>query len=360
VPWQDIADEPSLTGPGLNYLNAAELVAKDRWSVLLGDPGASPPVSPSDPFMVESAAPRSGVNPVTGDAIMPPSSASPSASPINGHEQNVPKLDDLQYACTFPLTVPKPCAVGDTACDCEASKASVSNSPLCQGAAANEQSYAKAYPGARELQVLKDFKEQGIVASICPKLTKSANRDSDPNYGYNPAVAAIIERLKIALVGKCLPRAPQMDPETHQVACQVIEARPSGCDCTLPGRRPIDVKSDPGIIPAVRAELAASGNCGVPGKPACSSFCECEIQQEGDQGDAADLTACQQDKMPSQPGYCYIDDPKSSAVEHCAPNQKRILRFVDSPSNRIPADGAIAFIACLGGAITPDGGTADQ
>jgi hypothetical protein len=32
------------------------------------------------------------------------------------------------------------------------------------------------------------------------------------------------------------------------------------------------------------------------------------------------------------------------------------LRFVDSPSNRIPADGAIALIACVGAAIGPDGG----
>ncbi len=35
--------------------------------------------------------------------------------------------------------------------------------------------YAKAYPGTRELQVLKDVGEMAVVASICPKVLKSAD-----------------------------------------------------------------------------------------------------------------------------------------------------------------------------------------
>ncbi len=54
VPWQDIADAPSLSGPGLKYMNAADLVANGRWPMLLGDPTANPPVPPTDPFMVLS------------------------------------------------------------------------------------------------------------------------------------------------------------------------------------------------------------------------------------------------------------------------------------------------------------------
>ncbi|HET7538273.1 MAG TPA: hypothetical protein VFK05_00325 [Polyangiaceae bacterium] len=54
VPWQDIADDASLTGPGLSYLTAKELTERGRWRALLGDPNGSPPLPPSDPFMVET------------------------------------------------------------------------------------------------------------------------------------------------------------------------------------------------------------------------------------------------------------------------------------------------------------------
>ncbi len=53
---------------------------------------------------------------------------------------------------------------------------------------------AKAYPGVRELEVLQGLGSQGIVASICP-----GNFDTQaPDYGYNPAVGAIVERLEEA------------------------------------------------------------------------------------------------------------------------------------------------------------------
>jgi hypothetical protein len=221
------------------------------------------------------------------------------------------------------------------------------NSPLCQppggGAPTNIQSYAKGYPGARELQVLKDFGDNGIVASICPKVTASANPASDPNYGYNPAVAAIIDRLKAALQGKCLPRALTPDPVTQQVPCRVIEAQKSGCDCTLPGR----ATADAAIIPVVQAQLQTAGDCGGTGQAACSTFCECEISQET----GADLTSCEADET-APPGYCYIDDPSSPAVQGGPVNEKRLLRFVDSDATHpTPAPGAIAFIACDGAPI---------
>ena len=46
--------------------------------------------------------------------------------------------------------------------------------------------------------MLRDFKDNAIVASICPKNTVPANglmAAEDPNYGYNPAVGAIIDRV---------------------------------------------------------------------------------------------------------------------------------------------------------------------
>jgi hypothetical protein len=208
VPWQDVADDASQTGPGLSYLTATELAQRERWSAMLGDPSASPPTPPSDPFMIETPQPRTGTNMLAQPPvpIVPANSANPKANAINGHEQNIPQLDDLQYACTFPLRQAKVCMPGDPTCGCSPDKISnadaviAANSPICQppggGAATTTQFSAKAYPGARELQVLRDLGETAIVTSICPKVTVSANPTSDPNYGYNPTMGAIIERMK--------------------------------------------------------------------------------------------------------------------------------------------------------------------
>jgi hypothetical protein len=191
--------------------------------------------------------------------------------------------------------------------------------------------------------------QQGIVASICPKVTQSADKNSDSNYGYNPAVAAIIERLKSKLQGQCLPRAPRIDPETHQVQCSVIEARPNptSCDCKAPGRAVPDAR----LLPAVLRQLQADGQCGAPGQVACTSFCECEILQES-AGPALD--ACLKDEAPpagSPPGYCYIDDPGSPALANCPSNEKRILHFVSPNGQPIPAADAIAVVACIGSPV---------
>lgn len=353
VPWQDIADEASLM-PGsdrLAFLSADELVRKNRWSVLVGDPEASPPKPPGDPFMVEASGPRTGANPITADAITPETSMDPRANRINGHEQRIPALpDDLQYACTFPIK-PKTCKLNENACDCSprspngTANVVAANSPLCQppggGPADATQFYAKAYPGTRELEVLKGLGEQGIAASICPKHTESANPDSDPNYGYNPAVAAIVTRLKAALTGKCLPRVIEADPVTHQVQCKVVEAQTSGCDCKLEGRGAVD----PVLQDAAQKQLAAIGRCGRADQPACSSFCQCEILQE--QGPSLD--ACRNGEQTTA-GFCYIDAPGSPLLKSCPANEKRLLRFVsrlEDPTTT-PASGAITVVACLG------------
>jgi hypothetical protein len=205
VPWQDLASKASLTaGHDLEYLNGAGLVSDARWPVLLGDPSNN--VVPSDAFMNESITPRSGENPLTHDKITPASSTDPTANPINGHEQNMPELDDLQFACTFPLATPKACMNGDSACDCSADKSggsssvTAANSPLCQpptgGPAGTTQYYAKGYPGARELRLAQLLGDRAVPASICPKtLTDATSAD----YAYVPAFNALIARLATTL-----------------------------------------------------------------------------------------------------------------------------------------------------------------
>ena len=348
VPWQDIADEPSLTGPGLTYLTAKQLTESGRWAALLGDPNAIPPLPPSDPFMIETPAVRSGTNTIAGVSISPATSTNPHENAINGHEQNLPKRDDLQYACTFPLKTPKTCSTEEIA----------ANSPLCQNGA---QIAAKAYPGTRELRVLQGLGDNAIVASICPKVINAADPEkpsADPNYGYNPAVSAILARLKVGLAGKCLPRTLRADDQ-GQVLCRVIEAQKEkdACDCALAGRAEIP---DDKIMAAVRAQLKTAGHCGGPDQGSCSDWCMCEIEQV----EAAQLKACQTNQSGVPAGYCYIDDRAKigadaagvqaveSQLAQCSVNERHRLRFVDSdPAHKTPAQGAFAFIACLGAPI---------
>jgi hypothetical protein len=204
APWQDLASADSLTSANLTYLNAAGLDSNLRWPMLIGD--AADNVAPSDPLMVESIGPRSGTSPVTGAMIAPDTSMNPLQNPSNGHEQNVPSLDDLQYACTFALATPEVCANGDSTCECSATKngdataVTAANSPLCQppggGAASTTQYYAEGYPGIRQLVFAQALGNRAAPASICPKVTSPA---SSASYGYLPALNALVDRIAVTL-----------------------------------------------------------------------------------------------------------------------------------------------------------------
>ncbi|MFZ5894382.1 MAG: hypothetical protein ACOY0T_25190 [Myxococcota bacterium] len=359
VPWQDIAVDP----------NAAALQYKPYkgidWNMLLGTPGdaTTPPQPPGDKLMFETVQDRTQIwqnapHPVIGAAgALAPSTATGRPNAINGHEVNIKKNDDLQYACIFQLPSSRPNCTG-AGCDCDADGQDY-NRPLCDG---STQVYAKAYPGVRELQVLKDFGAKGtqnsIVASICPKTLGGSK--TDPSYGYNPAVSAIIERLKEALKGKCLPRQLVPDPDNeNKVPCAVIESMPppdGGCSCDVNAGR---TEPSAEIRPAVYKQLSDNGNCGnKEGQIPCDSFCLCEIQQfSGD-----NLRTCQTAPTPPggiTPGYCYVDpstamgadqEAQNAIVASCPATQKRLLRFV---GDNTPAKGAIAMIACLGATAFP-------
>lgn len=370
VPWQDIADTETLGTPdSLRYMTATQLDVAGRWDVILGNPNAGTneaPVPPTDALMIETPEPRTGTNPIIMAALAPADSTNPQANPINGHEQKNNGNSDLQYACIFPLTPNVQCtpevAAAGKGCDCFEEELAF-NRPLCQpvggGAPTTTQTFAKAYPGTRHLQVLREYKDNSIVASICPKVVDD---NMKPDYGYNPAVKAIIDRLKEALKGKCLPRplvpndtdAPKDGLQPGQVPCAVIEAvPPSGAACacdTNANRRSVDDR--PQLREAVLSKLAASETCGTAeGQTPCDQFCTCEIKQfEGQQ-----LTDCQElAPEPASAGYCYINaapnEPNvgsAELVKDCAADSKRLLRF----GGGAPAKGAIALVACLGASL---------
>ncbi|MBW2452955.1 MAG: hypothetical protein JRI68_00510 [Deltaproteobacteria bacterium] len=206
VPWQDIARRDSNSAPDLvqgldgdghavgGVQSAAELTALGTWDVILGDLDTW--VNATDPLMVESFAPRSGTNPITGDAIAS-AGAGYLANPINGHEYSNPQQSDLQYACIFELSQSRDCTnPNEIACDCTDSN---NDNPLCQapnGQFGTTQYFAKAYPARRELQVLKGLGSQGVVGSICPAQLSDTG---DADHGYRPTLAAIAETVQPAL-----------------------------------------------------------------------------------------------------------------------------------------------------------------
>lgn len=346
VPWQDIARKDANGNPSLingldadgravgGFQTSSEMATNGTWKTILGDPAKFVP--PEDPLMVESVDPRMGSNPVTGDAVQPPSAAE-GANPINGHEYTIAQRNDLQYACIFPLATPKDCKGNTSGCDCLTAD---NDNPLCDPADRQIQKYAKAYPGIRELAVIQGVGTQGIVGSICPEQQTNAN---EPNFGYRPAVGTIIERLKLALGGQCLPRS--LTPNAAgQVSCLILEARKTdSCSCDGNAR----------IFPTEEHKPAVTAAQADPVNANQGWNCFCEITQTT--GNA--LSACQNEV--NEPvvdtdgnaahGWCYVDATTNTGnpelVAGCAENERRLIRFVGD-GNAQP--GATLLITCSG------------
>ena len=372
VPWQDIARQDAAGQPDLlagldrngdpvgGFKNAEELDLPasglpSTWDAIVGDVDGY--VDPADPHMRESVDARGGTNPITGMPLAAPGSPN-GTDPINGHEWTPTQRNDLQYACIFPLLpgTERDCAAIGTNCDCKDPDEDLDN-PLCEvppgGAQATQQVRAKAYPGLRQLQVIKNLGAQGIVGSVCPAQLDPA-REGDPDYGYRPAIGAIIDRLKTVFDGQCLPRTLTPD-ENRRVPCLILEARDSEgtCDCNLPGRQPVQEEHAP-----ARAEVLADPLAATSGWD-----CVCETVQvpdsRNDVPDDEERDACLNN--PAEPvltasgqnvdGWCYVDNTTSppighaDIVERCPPTEKRIIRFVGK-GEAIP--GATLFITCSG------------
>ena len=346
VPWQDIALDPLDLTKG--YKTAKQIESDNVWAEILGDPkNASGPILPRDIHMVESIKPRAGL-PGPGSAA--------NADIKNGHEWD-PSLDmsqpnaDLQYACIFPLATPKKCE-GAADCDCYGPNIGQVQNPLCQGPTGytENQLRAKAYPGLRILQVLRGIDaSQAIVASICPANVTDKTRD---DYGYSPAISALVGRLRNALRGRCLPRTLEVDKETGNVPCVVVEVyNAATCDCKVaPGRD----TADPTVITdAMRKE----GNC------------FCEIQQMKGIVPNSPQQVCKTNLNPpagTGDGWCYVDpqqglDPlhpfdmaQCPVVRGCPATDKRLIKFINTNSE--PRPGATAFIMCQEKAFPSSGG----
>jgi hypothetical protein len=339
VPW-DVVAQKNDQGVTTSFKTFDVLTADGFWEKYVGDPDNA--IYPTEAVMQESIDAR-GV---------------PTDRTIN------PRVD-IQYACFFDLTTPK--AGGADCGDNEA------NDPLCNPAMNSEQIAAKGYPGTRELAFLRGLGGQGIVASVCAENTTDTTA---VNYGYRPAVNAIIDRLKTALGGQCLPRklAPVVDSKGNSsIPCLVLEAS-SRADGPKSGK---DVDAATKIISSsacpeelgrekvpeerVGAIVAALNDPLTPvkdGVPIWNNFCAVK-QLLNDERRACQT---QQDVASSINGWCYVSNDVGEAtgcaqysgaeydgcaaqVEGCPASEKHIIRFVNNGEAQA---GATQLITCSG------------
>jgi len=363
VPWQLISrkDEKGVAAlaDGLNadgervggFRTFAELEDDKGWEQMLA---GSAKDQPDSPLMIESPEARE-----TSDADQL----------INGGEWDT-DYGDLQYACIFEL--PEPCdpegdnfECADCGLESVGSEGNPPNgNPLCDPAKKNRQTHAKAYPGTRILQVLRGLQGQGIPASICPDQLGDVTAK---NYGYTPAVFAIIDRLKVALTSSCQPRQLVADSEGN-TPCIVIEASDSDGDkdgsttaecaehCKEAGRAPIGERTK-NAQEKVRATLDAEES------PEADTYdCLCEIQQlqgkpKDDDWETSDRYLCQNREIPPKEvnGWCYVDatttppigNPELEEIAKCPSTEQRVVRFVN---NGAVASGGRHYITCSGDA----------
>lgn len=229
--------------------DASRIVEAD-WVKILGQRPQDYNFTGIDPHMIQSVAPRPGLEGPSGTL------GDNGSDPVHGREWDT-KQDDLQYACTFNLPATRNCTAQDPSCDCAIDG---KTPPLC-GNQVGEQLKAKAYPTIREFMVARALGDQGIAASLCPIQLNDPNAET---YGYKPAVAAIIDRLKNALTTQCLPQKLTKDPNSdppNQVPCLVIAQLAEETDsCQSFGLTPLQEYNKAVYDVFIEQQKAESGN----------------------------------------------------------------------------------------------------
>ncbi len=259
------------------------------WTKILGkDPGKYD-LAGIDPRMIESATPRDGTDKTTDwDS----------------------KKGDLMYACTFDLPADlqrkgtngsgtPSTSVETTVFDCS----KYWDSPLCDkpltkndgtDTTLRTQIKAKAYPTIRELRVVRGLGQQGVAASICAqKVTGDSN---DPNFGYNPAVNAIVDRLKAALANQCLPE-PLNASADGSVPCLILErlkdkGEESLCNNAAQGRKIPDAQI---LQRYIDGKLAEDPKSDIADYPICEL-----VQTPKPTGESCETE--------TTPGFCYVQN----------------------------------------------------
>jgi hypothetical protein len=359
------------------------------WKLIMGNDPEHYDFSGADFHMIESTQDRTTMttdksSPAWANHSNCPDTSADNCDPINGREWATNK-SDLEFSCTFPLvnvtnntitafqkdcTSPGPGDQYKSACDC-ATGALNANTQLCQKGGTGYtqvQINGKAYPSVREMVIAKamsksSFGNQGIVSSICPislDIGQTVTQaQGDPLFGYNPAVSAIINRLKKSLGSTCVPEklavAPptvngQPNPAAGQAPCLILVQMPpnvTGHTCKNPGNAcatsgllgPGQMVN--GQTPLTQEilnkfcdnlEAQYTGKPGAPGDPANVPVCAMQ-QIISDPNDTTDCSTQQ-----SQQGWCYVQG--AAAVAKGCP-------YTILFTNNMPPNGAIVSLQCL-------------
>jgi hypothetical protein len=383
VPWQLLHFKANDT--------QASTLSEADWTRILGKDPEQYNYNGIDPHMYESYLPRTMLtNPPTFDtsltnALADPTQAS-TTDPVNGREwitdqEAVPANGsdngghilqvDRQYACTFKLQTARDCTLAQNnaySCDCpNKNNMSLTHQQIpsvCDDMIPTQQDFAKAYPTVRELTLAHMMAQvgntteggQGVVSSICPQDVNDNTTMDDPLYGYRPAVAAIIDRLKTELTTKCLPHKLTVNAD-GSVPCLLLVQMPMGAataggTCKNPtcpaGQGVLDLRSDPtfqaGQGQTVLNQFCDSeeatyvGKPGGPGDPAQQSICE--LKQLTPTADPNDFNAgsC---AMSGDKGWCYVT---GVAAKTCS----QAIYF----ANGSPPSGSTTTLSCLEQSVT--------
>ncbi len=311
------------------------------WEKILGHDPAHYDQTGIDPHMIESLAPRAGL-PTAG------ASYNLGSDPDNGREWNTLTSEaytDLQFACTFTLPTPRDCSGGAGSCDCGGPNGATSDPagpPLCDVANRSSQVKGKAYPTIRELRVAKGLGQQSVVASLC---AKNVTNQAAPDFGYNGAMQAIVNRLKSALAGQCLPQTLTRGGD-GTVPCLILVVYPNQTDqaagCTDPGM----TQPDPSVVKRYDDQfIAGLGDAGTSQQPPVV----CQFQQLSPSLNCTGANCYNGPTCDGSPnvGWCYVEG--SANTGGCA----QAIKFGGSG----PPAGTTVDLECIEQSGAADAGT---
>ena len=316
VPWQLLTENPT-DFSAANSAPFKAVLGADDWQRILGSDPLAYDFTGQDEHMKESIAPRS---------------LSADDAPTREFDT---LFKDLQFACTFPLprnpdgSRGKDCTAEESkgACDCDPTgDGYIPDIPLCDATTNTLQVRGKAYPTISQLQVARLLGEQSIVASLCPR---EVDDRSSPDYGYRPAVRAIVDRLKNALAEQCLPQ-PLTREANGKVPCLILESFQEGDQATICDPAKGLKQAEPNVVRRFYEEQAAVTGVDVA---TVSTQPVCEVEQLV--GAQLVNESCEQS---SAAGWCYITAGASRTK--CA----QAIKF--SPTGNPPV-GARVHLQCI-------------
>jgi hypothetical protein len=398
------------------------VLTDNDWKLIMGNDPEHYDFSGADYHMIESTQERTstdtdpskpawGTDPITmSNQSACPDTSADNCDPINGREFATNK-SDLEFSCIFPLVTvnngtisafQKDCTcnmgsgagcIYSGACDCAAGGLDA-NTQLCQkgGSGYTEvQINGKAYPSVREMIIAKAMSasnagNQGIVSSICPINVDVgqtvAQAEQDPLFGYNPAVNAIIDRLKKSLGSTCVPEQLTVqpakvknaqgqcvsNPSAGQAPCLIMVQMPAGTPgtCNNPGTACNGTGLiGPGVIPPNSVYTSPPLTQDI-----LDNFCNNVEQQyqaaggtPGQQGDPAKIPVCAMQQLVldpndttdcstgNTPGWCYVTGSAAQA-KGCP--------YTILFAGGMPPNGAIVSLQCLetgNGSLVGDAGS---